>query len=171
MPGSNDERKERVIHSRVPESLDDEIKAKAQRLGLSVSNLVRNVLENAFGLVEDIVADGADIARAAQEGRPGKAARPGARTRAAAATDALAGTPEAAVLGWQPAVLELNAVCERCNAILPRGSEASIGISAGGPPSFRCRDCVPAAPAPSDAAAPNEPDESARTEEGVRHDG
>ena len=44
-------RKERVIHTRVPESLDDEIKRRATGLGLSVSNLVRNVLQHTFGLV------------------------------------------------------------------------------------------------------------------------
>ena len=60
------ELKERVIHTRVPESLDNEVKRRAGNLGLSVSNLVRNVLENAFGLVEDIVADSAEIARSAR---------------------------------------------------------------------------------------------------------
>jgi hypothetical protein len=54
-PGS--EKKERVIHTRVPESLDDEIKRKATDLGLSVSNLVRNILQHTVGLVEDIVHD------------------------------------------------------------------------------------------------------------------
>lgn len=123
-----DERKERVIHTRVPESLDDEIKAKARRLGVSVSNLVRNVLEHTVELVEDIVTDGAEIARSAGP-RP-------RRERAA----------EPAVLGWQRAVLELNAVCDRCNDILPRGREAAIGITAGGPPRFRCIRCLEGEP-------------------------
>jgi predicted DNA-binding protein len=124
---SPDERKERVIHTRVPESLDDEIKAKARRLGVSVSNLVRNVLEHTVELVEDIVTDGADVARAAGDGR---------RSRASAS----------AVLGWQRAVLELNAVCDRCNAILPRGCEAAIAVTAGGEPRFRCLSCLEGEP-------------------------
>jgi hypothetical protein len=123
---SDRERKERVIHTRVPESLDDEIKAKARRLGVSVSNLVRNVLEHTVELVEDIVTDGAEIARSA-----------GARRDRAA---------EPPVLGWQRAVLELNAVCDRCNDILPRGREAAIGITAGGPPRFRCIRCLEGEP-------------------------
>jgi len=122
-----EERKERVIHTRVPGSLDDEIKAKARLLGVSVSNLVRNVLEHTVELVEDIVTDGADIARSA--------AGPGRRRRT-----------EPAVLGWQRAVLELNAVCDRCNAILPRGSEAAIAVTAGGPPRFRCPSCLEETP-------------------------
>lgn len=139
MPGSHDERKERVIHSRVPESLDDEIKRKARDLGVSVSNLVRNVLEHTVELVEDILTDGADLARAASDRRErrGTAAR------------------EASLLGWQPVVLELNAVCERCNAILPRGKPASIGIAPDGPARFRCRPCVAASAPGSDATQPD----------------
>jgi hypothetical protein len=119
-----DERKERVIHTRVPESLDDEIKAKARRLGVSVSNLVRNVLEHTVELVEEIVTEGAEIARSAGAGPR--------RARAA----------EPPVLGWQRALLELNAVCDRCNDILPRGTEAAIAVTAGGPPRFRCLRCL-----------------------------
>lgn len=122
-PRDREQRKERVIHTRVPESLDDEIKAKARRLGVSVSNLVRNVLEHTVELVEDIVTDGADIARSAARPRREHAAEP-------------------AVLGWQRALLELNAVCDRCNGILPRGREAAIGIAAGGAARFRCIACL-----------------------------
>ena len=122
-----EERKERVIHTRVPESLDDEIKTKARRLGVSVSNLVRNVLEHTVELVEDIVTDGTDLARSAASPRRARAAEP-------------------AVLGWQRAILERNAVCDRCNEILPRGSEAAIAVTAGGSPRFRCTRCLEETP-------------------------
>jgi|SoiMethySBSTD1v2_1073268.scaffolds.fasta_scaffold56615_6 hypothetical protein len=121
-----EERKERVLHARIPESLDDEIRENAARLGLSVSNLVRNVLQNAFGLVEDIMADGAAIARTATRGsEPPKRSESG-RT-----------------IGWQEAVLSVNAVCERCNEVLARGTRAMIGIVEGsGPRPIRCLTCV-----------------------------
>lgn len=110
------EKKERVIHTRVPESLEAELRQKAQGLGISVSNLVRNVLGHAFGLVGDVVADSHAIARAARGDKPaGHGAAPG---------DAIDD-----VLGWQPIVLGKNAVCVRCNAILPRGSDAAIGVA------------------------------------------
>lgn len=136
-PGDRDERKERVIHARVPESLDDEIRRRAGSLGLSVSNLVRNVLQNAFGLVEDIVADSAEIARSAR--------RVGAQgshpSTAGNKLDSL--ERRARVLGWQRARLEVNAVCEGCNEVLPRGTEAAIGIVTGGAtPPFRCLACA-----------------------------
>lgn len=107
------EKKERVIHTRVPESLEAELRERAQGLGISVSNLVRNVLGHAFGLVGDVVADSHAIARAARGDK--KAAAPASP----ASTDD--------VLGWQTIVLGKNAVCARCNALLPRGKSAAVG--------------------------------------------
>src|SRR3954467_15941219 len=69
-PTDEHENKDRVIHTRVPESLEAELRERAQDLGISVSNLVRNVLGHAFGLVGDIAADANAIARAARGGRP-----------------------------------------------------------------------------------------------------
>ncbi|HVV84270.1 MAG TPA: hypothetical protein VHE35_14455 [Kofleriaceae bacterium] len=112
------ELKERVLHTRVPERLEAELRERAAALGISVSNLVRNVLDHTFGLVEDVVADGHAVARAARGGRgAGPAA---AKPRAAAAIGD--------VLGWQPIILGKNAVCARCNAILPRGRDAAVGV-------------------------------------------
>jgi hypothetical protein len=132
-------RKERVIHTRVPESLDSEIKRRAGRLGLSVSNLVRNVLENTFGLVEDIVADSAEIARSARgDLRAAPAASP-------------------TVLGWTVAVLNVNAVCDRCNAILPKGTQAGIGVVQGsGASPFRCSACMEGIRNENGSGAPDE---------------
>lgn len=110
------EKKERVIHTRVPESLETQLREKAQDLGISVSNLVRNVLGHAFGLVGDVVADSHAIARAARGDK--KPAQP-APVPTISIDD---------VLGWQPIVLGKNAVCAKCNAILPRGRDAAVGV-------------------------------------------
>jgi len=123
------EKNERVLHTRVPERLEAELKERAESLGVSVSNLVRNVLNNAFGLVEDIVVDSARIAYSA---------RTGLRTPAAPAAPA-----EAEVVGWQEMVMNKNAVCDRCNAILPRGGDAAIAIVDGnGPRPIVCPGCL-----------------------------
>ena len=117
------DRKERVIHTRVPESLEAELRKRAQELGMSVSNLVRNVLGHAFGLVGDVVADSQAIARAARgdSGREGAQAPP--KPKAESADD-----PVEDVLAWQPIVLNKNALCSQCNDLLPRGREAAIGV-------------------------------------------
>ena len=122
-PPEDKDKKANVIHTRVPDDLDAEIKRRAQALGVSVSNLVRNVLSHTFGLVGDIVADGAEIARSARSG----AAPPS----------------PGGVLGWQELILNVNAVCDRCNAILAKGTAATVGLTDGaGPRPFRCLTCV-----------------------------
>ncbi len=118
-PGESEEpeRKERVIHTRVPESLEAQLRQRAGDLGISVSNLVRNVLGHAFGLVGDVVADSQKVARAAR----------GETTSAAAPSSAAPAIED--VLGWQPLVLGKNALCARCNALLPRGCDAATGVT------------------------------------------
>jgi hypothetical protein len=103
------EKKERVIHTRVPESLEAELRKRAEGLGMSVSNLVRNVLGHAFGLVGDVVADSHAIARAAR----------GQRERVD-------------VIAWQSIRMAKPGSCARCKATLARGSAALLGICEGG---------------------------------------
>ena len=120
-----DQRKERVLHTRVSEKLDSELREKAAGLGVSVSNLVRNILLNTVEMVEDIVADGSSIARAASKNK-------------AAPSD------PSEILGWQTLTLNLNAICEECNAMLAKGSTAAMAVStAASAPIFRCPSCLP----------------------------
>lgn len=129
------ERKERVIHTRVPETLDAQLRQRAQELGMSVSNLVRNVLGHTFGLVGDVVADSHAIAKAARGGdrRATDASPPPAAPASPTSIDD--------VLGWQPMVLGKNAICARCNAILPKGKDAALGV---GSMLVVCPDCLDA---------------------------
>jgi len=121
------ERKQKVLHTRIPESLDSEIKRRASGLGVSVSNLVRNVLQNTFGMVNDIVSDSQNVARSARE-------------VAAIRSEASA---EPTVLGWQQITLNLNAICDQCNDILAKGTTASVSVLDGpGEKIFRCAKCV-----------------------------
>lgn len=121
-----------MLHTRVPEKLEAELKERAAELGMSVSNLVRNVLTHAFDLVGDIVADGASVARSASGVR-----------RSARSSPEAPGDPLADVIGWQPLVLQKNAVCARCNDILARGKDAAIAITdAAGPRPIVCPRCL-----------------------------
>jgi len=123
------EKKEKVLHTRIPESLNEELREHASNLGISMSNLVRNVLQNTFGLVEDIVFDTANIARSASG--QGK-------TTARSAT-----APEIRVLGWQKAVLNLSADCDVCNKNPQKGTEAAIAVPDHPSKSvMRCLDCL-----------------------------
>lgn len=131
-PAKDDDKKERVLHTRVPERLETELKERAADLGVSVSNLVRNVLTHAFGLVGDIVADGAQVARSASGGprRPATAEPPPPAR-------------PAEVLGWQPLILGKNAVCAACNDVLLRGADGAVAITDGaGPRPIACLRCL-----------------------------
>ena len=128
---SSEEKKEKVLHARIPESLDEEIRQHAAKLGVSVSNLVRNVLQNAVGLVGDIVADTASIAQTVSGEIPPPKAPPATPGR------------EPQVLGWQKAITNLNSVCDACNTIIPKGAEAAIAVAeAGAMKVVRCLECL-----------------------------
>ena len=134
--------KDRVLQARIPRHLDDELRLHAEQLGLSVSTVVRNVLLNTFQLVEGVVADSAQIARAMQ----GK--RPRALSHQDASQVSVDSGDEREVIGWQEAVLNRNGVCEACNAVLHRGERAAMGIPVQARPVLLCPGCLGALSSP-----------------------
>lgn len=50
-------RKDRLIQTRVPRDLESTLKREAHRRRLTVSQLIRNILEDTFQLVDDVVAN------------------------------------------------------------------------------------------------------------------
>lgn len=115
--------KDRVLQARIPEQLDEELRTRAEQLGLSVSTIVRNVLLNTFELVEGVVNDSSEIARALTGGGSAPDEQP-------------------EVIGWQEAILNKNGVCEQCNVILPIGERAAIGVPTSARPALLCLDCL-----------------------------
>jgi hypothetical protein len=56
MDGANDrQRKDRLIQTRVPQNLESTLKDEARKRRLSVSHLIRNVLEDTFHLMDNVV--------------------------------------------------------------------------------------------------------------------
>ncbi|MEH6588931.1 MAG: hypothetical protein V7746_01675 [Halioglobus sp.] len=131
--------KDRVLQARIPEQLDEELRDRAEQLGLSVSTIVRNVLLHTFDLVEGVVIDSSQIARALT-GRD--ATTPAPET-------------ETTVIGWQEVTLNKNGVCDECNAILPIGQRAAMGLPTGPRATLLCMDCLNTLPSStSDTAKP-----------------
>ncbi len=130
--GARRPRKDRVLQARIPSHLDEELRGRAEQLGLSVSTVVRNVLLNTFDLVEGVVADSAEIARVLHK----RQAQPQRLPRSEDLEDE--------VLGWQEAVLNRNGVCQQCNTILAKGKRAAIGLPARGEPPLLCLACLQA---------------------------
>lgn len=131
---SSRQTKDKVLQARIPDDLDEELRDRARTLGLSVSSIVRNVLLNTFDLVESVVADSSQIASAVK----GKSQN----SRQPLNKGSQDGSEQ--VLGWQEITLNRNALCESCNAILAKGTHASIGVPVQDNASFLCLSCLAA---------------------------
>jgi len=125
--------KDRVLQARIPENLDEELRDRAEQLGLSVSTVVRNVLLHTFDLVEGVVSDSAQVARVLDGRRP--------RSAASSRSTGHEGDTDS-VVGWQEVTLNLNGVCDNCNAILAKGQRAAIGIPMQSRPVLLCSQCL-----------------------------
>lgn len=137
--------KERVLHTRVPAVLDQELKRLAHSLRVPVSNVVRAILEDAVDAV-DTVSERTEsellgfvhrLARQRDELRSRVRARPGDEGEIedveevpAEPDEAARSCPEQApelldgVFGYQPLVLAADTECSVCGRMLPAGSEA-----------------------------------------------
>lgn len=132
------ERKERVLHTRVPAVLEAELKRFAQSMRVPVSNLVRTILEDAVA-VADRATDRVEreLRTAAERVNDER----GRMRRAVARLDPLDG-----VYGYQPLVMAVTAPCARCTAPLQPGAHAWLALSEReGPRLFVCARCVPGA--------------------------
>lgn len=62
------ERKDRLVQARVDEALEEKLRDEARRQRMSVSQLIRNVLQDTFQLVDGLVANTAQLTeRAARD--------------------------------------------------------------------------------------------------------
>ncbi len=138
-PSSASEKKERVLHTRVPAVLERELKRFAVNLRVPVSNLVRTILEDAV--------NAADAAGESVEGRLKRAAQQLGREREKLKKRVL---PDqfASVYAFQPVTLAQPVACARCGRPLVRGEHAHLGMSETPPRSpaeriFVCDACLP----------------------------
>jgi uncharacterized membrane protein YccC len=127
------QRRERWLHARISEDLEDALKREARRRRSPVSLVVRNVLETALDLVEDLVEDGMEVARRSQ-----KLAETASRMTAPDPPDL------GDVYGWQDVILNRDARCAGCASALGLGDAAYLGLRErpGGPTAFLCPPCV-----------------------------
>lgn len=168
--------KEKVLHTRVPESLDTQIKALADALRVPVSSLVRNILEDSVAVIDSATtgidetlknvsrnvrslsarakADHRDLRRGWTEFQTVLSqgfrapAKETAKTRRDPPSDA---DPSAGVLGWQSLTLNVPARCARCEARLLPGETAHLGIREHpGARVLICSGCLPQRPHPKE---------------------
>jgi hypothetical protein len=130
------EKKERVLHTRVPAVLESELKRFADSLRVPVSNLIRTILEDAVG-----VADRA-TGRVEKELRSAAATLDDERRKL---RDRVARRePLDGVFGYQPITLATDGECARCGRELAAGAAAHLGLTdRPGRRVFVCSGCVP----------------------------
>jgi hypothetical protein len=129
---AREHRHERWLHTRISEDMEDALKREARRRRSPVSLVVRNVLESALDMVEEIVEDSLHIARRS---------RRFARTVERAAGGARAALDD--IYGWQELILNRTAACAKCATALAAGANAYRGLrDEPGPAVFLCATCV-----------------------------
>jgi hypothetical protein len=110
-------RKEEYLGARVPKLLKKKVITRAEELGIPVSILIRNVLEDAFGEKETAQKSGpSGIGAYIQKNGP----------------DATGTNKFPMVLGWEDIRLNRSTVCAGCGKSLEPGSYVTLGIAASG---------------------------------------
>ena len=138
MPSPERDKKERVIHTRVPAVLEAELKRFAEHMRVPVSNLVRTILEDAVA-VADRASDRVERELRTAAQRVGDERE---KMRRAIARDPLDG-----VYGFQPLVINVESECAKCAAAMAPGDHAHLALSdRGGPRRFICPSCLPKTP-------------------------
>jgi hypothetical protein len=145
------ERKDRLVQARVDEDLDAALRLAARKKRTTVSNLIRNVLEDTFNLVDDIVAETANLTETVKRDAKRIAASAKGRARGgssssghgAPSSSAVSGSPLGGVYAWQEVVLNRGASCASCGRELPRGAHGLFGLQddPNAPKLWLCPDC------------------------------
>ena len=137
---NREDKKERVLHTRVPAVLERELKRFAENLRVPVSNLVRTILEDAL-----------DVADAASESVEDRLKRAADRLEAERERlkKKMVADPLAHVFAFQAITLAQKAACAKCGRDLDPGEHAYLGLTDDLPPRARvsrifvCEACVP----------------------------
>jgi hypothetical protein len=135
------DKKERVLHTRVPAVLEQELKRFADNLRVPVSNLVRTILEDALQV--------ADVASNNVEERLRKAAESIEHERVKLKQRVQREDPLAKVFAFQEVTLAQSAQCAKCNTRLDAGSRAFLGLTdppthgRAAPRILACAACLP----------------------------
>lgn len=123
-PSSEESRKSRVIQTRVPQDLETTLKDAAERKRMTVSHLIRFVLEDTFNLVDGIVSDSSALV--------GNVARDAKKLAATARGEFCEEEDKQNLLSevdaWQDVIVNKPCHCIECHSELKRGKHAFRGL-------------------------------------------
>ena len=132
------ERKSRLIQTRVAADLDSALRKEARKKRLTVSQLIRNVLEDSFQLMDNLVSETVNLTDTMRR----DALRIAASARGLPDAEP-ADRPLERVFAWQEVRLNQGAQCARCETSLARGQRALLGLCDDPrlPRVFLCLEC------------------------------
>jgi hypothetical protein len=133
--GEGRSRKERVLHTRVPAVLEQELKRLANGWRVPVSNVVRTILEDAVDALDSV-------------GEMAEGELRGVRDRLRQRRERITGKPNAplaGIVGFQPLLLARDDSCSLCGRRLHAGEQGYLGIGEepGGPRVLLDKSCLP----------------------------
>lgn len=132
---TRENKKERVLHTRVPAVLERELKRFADNLRVPVSNLVRTILEDALSVADAATENVEERLRRAAEHLEKE--REKLRKR-------MEHDPLSKIVAFQLVTLAVPAACVKCARTIPSGSRANLGIGDGSDERvFVCESCGP----------------------------
>ncbi len=141
-----------MLHTRISEQLAEDIRRMADDLRVPVSNLVRNVLEEAFDVVETVTDNVGDflgeVVEEAEQARERVLRRRGRRRAGSFRDDRQPPAAEGPldfpdVVGWQPLIFNRARRCSDCGDAIEVGDRAFAGLGSGGlTPHALCSPCM-----------------------------
>jgi len=132
------DRKDKIVQTRIPEELETLLKEAALEQDTSVSNLIRNLLENTFDLVDNLVTDSANLVGTVASDAKRIATGTKVTTQSPSAT---ANTPQ--IDSWISIVPNRDLTCWQCHTTLTQGKPAWQASGHCLPqPLWSCKHCL-----------------------------
>lgn len=123
-----EKRKAEYLGARVPAGLREKVIARAEALGIPVSDLIREILEQAFAGTPSVNQD----------------ARPAAAPASPAAERRAEPVNYSGIIGWETITLNQARACTACGVPLVPGQEVTFGLALdGNDHAILCRKCRP----------------------------
>ena len=122
-PIAKADRKDQLVQTRVPGDLSETLRDAAKKNRVTVSQLIRNVLEDTFDLVDNVVGEAVQLGNNVKRDALRIADSAKGRGRRNAAVDPMEG-----IDAWQQVLLNKDVVCAQCARVVPRGEQAAFGI-------------------------------------------
>jgi len=144
-------RKDRLVQTRVPRELETRLKREASRRRVTVSQLIRGLLEDTVALVDGVLG-GVDHIVSGSVGlaenvsrdalRIARTATGGGRRRVASPSESVSVPAHLEhVDAWNPVIMNRPARCADCDHEIVRGEQGYVGLGEG-PRVWLCGRCI-----------------------------